>query len=83
VVERHRIENTLAARAFARALLQSPARRFTVNKIHADLRSRGLQVSKDTLHALLQHFRDAYLVFTAPVFSKSVRARATNPGRST
>ena len=79
MVERHRIENTLAARAFARALLQSPARRFTVNKIHADLRSRGLQVSKDTLHALLQHFRDAYLVFTVPIFSKSVRARATNP----
>jgi hypothetical protein len=79
VVERHRIENTLAARAFARALLQSPARRFTVNKIHADLRSRGLQVSKDTLHALLDHFQDAYLVFTAPVFSRSARARATNP----
>jgi len=79
VVERHRIENTLAARSFARALLQSPARRFTVNKIHADLRSRGLQVSKDTLHALLQHFQDAYLVFTVPIFSKSVRARATNP----
>lgn len=79
VVERHRVENTLAARAFARALLQAPARRFTVNKIHADLRSRGLQVSKDTLHALLQHFQDAYLVFTAPVFSRSVRVRATNP----
>ncbi len=79
VVERHRIENTLAARAFARALLQSPARRFTVNKIHSDLRSRGLQVSKDTLHALLQHFQDAYLVFAVPIFSRSVRARATNP----
>jgi hypothetical protein len=79
VVERHRIENALAARAFARALLQSPSRRFTVNKVHADLRSRGLQVSKDTLHALLQHFQDAYLAFAAPIFSRSARVRATNP----
>lgn len=79
VVERHRIENVTAARAFVRTLLQSTARRFTVNKVHADLRSRGLRVSKDLLHALLEHVQDAYLVFTAPVFSRSARARATNP----
>lgn len=79
VIERHRIENAVAARAFARLLLQSPARAFTVNKAHGDLRSRGLQVSKDSLHALLDHFQDAYLVFAIPVFRKSERARATNP----
>jgi hypothetical protein len=79
VIERHRIENAVAARAFARGLLQSPARPFTVNKAHADLRSRGLKVSKDTLHALLDHFQDAYLVFSVPVFRKSERAQATNP----
>jgi uncharacterized protein len=79
VIERHRIENALAARAFARVLLQSPARSFTVNKAHADLRSRGLKASKDTLHALLDHFQDAYLVFSVPVFRKSERAQATNP----
>lgn len=79
VIERHRIENAAAARAFARVLLQSSARSFTVNKAHADLRSRGLKVSKDTLHALLDHFQDAYLVFSIPVFRKSERARATNP----
>ncbi len=79
VIERHRIEDAVAARAFARGLLQSPARPFTVNKAHADLRSRGLKVSKDTLHALLDHFQDAYLVFSVPVFRKSERAQATNP----
>jgi hypothetical protein len=73
------VENAVAARAFARLLLQSPARAFTVNKAHADLRSRGLKVSKDTLHALLDHFQDAYLVFAIPVFRKSIRAQATNP----
>jgi uncharacterized protein len=79
IIERHRIENAVAARTFARVLLQSPARSFTVNKAHADLRSRGLKVSKDTLHGLLDHFQDAYLVFAVPVFKKSERAQATNP----
>jgi predicted AAA+ superfamily ATPase len=79
VIERHRVENATATRAFARLLLQSPARTFSVNKAHGDLRSRGLAVSKDLLHALLDHFQDAYLVFAIPVFKKSVRAQATNP----
>lgn len=79
VIERHRVENATAARAFARLLLQSPARAFSVNKTHGDLRSRGLAVSKDLLHALLDHFQDAYLVFAIPVFKKSLRAQATNP----
>lgn len=79
VVERHRVENATAARAFARLLLQSPAHSFSVNKAYGDLRSRGLAVSKDLLHALLDHFQDAYLVFAIPVFRKSLRAQATNP----
>jgi len=79
IIERHRVENATATRAFARLLLQAPAHAFSVNKAHGDLRSRGLAVSKDLLHALLDHFQDAYLVFAIPVFKKSVRAQATNP----
>src|SRR5690606_22190950 len=63
----------------ARILLQSPARTFSVNKAAADLRSRGMSVSRETLFALLDHFQDAYLVFAITVFKKSERARATNP----
>jgi uncharacterized protein len=79
VIERHRVENPTASRAFLRALLQSSGRSFSVNKVHGDLRSRGLQVSKDTLHALLDHFEDAFLVHTVPIFKRSERARASNP----
>ena len=79
VIERHGVENAVAARAFSRLLLQSTARRFSVNKVHGDLRSRGMSVSKDTLHALLAHFEDAYLVHTVPVFSPSERVVASNP----
>jgi predicted AAA+ superfamily ATPase len=79
VIERHGIENPTATRAFARALLQSPARAFSVHRMHRDLRSRGLAVSKDLLHALLDHFQDAYLVFAIPVFDRSLRVQASNP----
>lgn len=79
VVERHGITNVAAARAFARLLLQSAAQTFSVNKAYGDLKSRGLTVAKDTLHALLDHFQDAYLLFAVPVFHRSVRLQARNP----
>lgn len=79
IVERHSVTNVHAARAFARSLLQSSGRLFSVNKTYNDLKSRGTGVGKDLLHALLDHFADAFLVFTVPVFRKSLRARQTNP----
>lgn len=79
IIERHHVENAVAARAFSRLLLQSSGRRFSVNKVYQDLRSRGMRVSKDTLHALLAYFEDAYLVFTVPIFSTSERVVASNP----
>lgn len=79
VVERHGIANVAGTRAFARLLLQAAAQTLSVNKAYGDLKSRGLTIAKDTLHALLDHFQDAYLLFTAPIFSPSVRQQARNP----
>jgi hypothetical protein len=42
--------------------------------MHGDLRSRGLAVSKDLLHALLDHLQDAHLLFAIPVGSDQVTA---------
>ncbi len=79
VVERHAISNVHATRTFAKTLVQSTGRRISVNKIYNDFRSRGLSVSKDTLHALFDHFVDAYLISGVPIFSRSLRVRETNP----
>ncbi|MDO8881043.1 MAG: ATP-binding protein [Coriobacteriia bacterium] len=82
VIERHRVENAVATRAFSRLLLQSSGQRFSVNKAHKDLKSRGFQVSKDTMHSLLAYFEDAYLVYTVPIFSQSERVIASNPRKT-
>lgn len=79
VVERHRVANAQVARLFARTLLRTSGRTFSVNKVYRDFKSRGLAVSKDGLHALLAHFEDAFLAFAVPVFARSTRVRETNP----
>ena len=59
IVERHGIANVLALRAFVRQLLQHAPTLFSVSKVHADFRSRGIAVSKETLLAMLAHLEDA------------------------
>ncbi len=78
-VERHRLANVPAVRAFILTLVQSTGKRFSVNKTYRDLKSRGVEVGKDLLHAVLGHAADACLAFTVGVFSRSVRERAVRP----
>ncbi|MBI4862917.1 MAG: ATP-binding protein [Candidatus Riflebacteria bacterium] len=79
VVERHGVGNFQALRYLVRHLLDSCARPFSINKSCNDLKSQGLAVGKDTLHAYLAHLADAFLVFTVPIYRRSYRARLVNP----
>lgn len=79
VIERHGLTNTVALRHLVRHLLAAPGSAFSVHKFYNDLRSRGIAVAKDTLHAALDHLGDAFLIFTVPIRSRSERARMVNP----
>jgi hypothetical protein len=82
VIERHGMRNAHAVRYFALALLQSVGSPTSVNRITNDLKSRGIAVSKDTLHELLGHFVDAFLLFTIPIYNRSLRVREANPRKA-
>lgn len=79
VAERHGIANMVALRAFVRQIVRQPAQTFSVTKTHADFRSRGISVSKETLLAFLEHLEDAFLLFRLPVASRFERRRQVNP----
>lgn len=79
VIERHGIENITAAKVFTHTILQMTGKLFSVNKTYRHLKSQGLKISKDTLHALVNHLSDAYLVFLIPIFRQSPKARSINP----
>lgn len=79
LIERHQIANPVALRRFVQQLMNTPAGAFSVHKVHGDLRSQGLSVSKDSLYAWLDHVQDAYVFFAIPIHSHSERARQVNP----
>ena len=78
IIERHGVKNAHAVRFFVLSLLQSSGSLTSVNKLANNLKSRGIAVGKDTLYDLLEFFKDAFLLFTLPVFNRSLRVREAN-----
>lgn len=80
VVERNGITNLPLVRYLMRTLLASAGRSVSLHKLYNDLQSQGRKVGKDTLHAYLSHFEDAYLVFPVGLHDTAPR-RAENAPR--
>ena len=82
VIERHDISNTVALRWLQRHLLANPASSFSIQKFYDALRSQGIPVSRDTLHAFLGHLEDTFLIRTVYLHTASERKRMVNPRKA-
>jgi predicted AAA+ superfamily ATPase len=82
IIERHEISNPVALRWLQRHLLGNAAAPFSIQKFHNTLKSQGIPVSKDSLHAFLAHFEDAFLIRTTSIFTASERQRMVNPRKA-
>ncbi len=82
VVERHGVSQPVALRWMVRHLLGNAGGTFSVHKFHSDLRSQGIAVSKNTLHAFVAYLEDAFLIRTASIATESERRRMANPRKA-
>jgi uncharacterized protein len=79
IIERYQISNVSMMKYFIRFLLKNIAAPFSVNKFYRDITSQGYKVGKDTLYSYLSYLEDAFLIFTVPVFTESLRSKQTAP----
>ena len=82
VVERHRVGNVTGLRWLTRHLLGNAGGLFSVERFHAALRSQGIAIAKDTVHRLLAHLEDCFLVRLVSMESNSERQRMVNPRKA-
>lgn len=82
VMERHGVTNVAGLRWLVRHLLGNPAGAFSVEKFYAAQKSQGLSISKDTVHQLLSHLEDCFLVRTTWIEAASERRRMVNPRKA-
>lgn len=79
IVERHKISNTKLLKYFVTVLLKNTSTRFSVNKLYKDITSQGYKAAKDTLYNYLEYLEDAFLVYTVPILTESLRVLETTP----
>ncbi len=79
IVERHDISNIVLLKYFIGFLIKNTSSLFSINKFYKDIKSQGYIVGKDTLHSYLSYIEDAFLIFTVPIFSESLRHAHTTP----
>lgn len=79
IVERHNVSQPQALRWMVQQLLANAGGAFSINKFHADLKSRGMAISKETLHHFLGYLEDAFLLEGLTIATDSERRRQVNP----
>jgi hypothetical protein len=79
VIERYQISNISLMKYFINCLLKNVAAPFSINKFYNDIKSQGHKAGKDTLYSYLTYLEDAFLIFTVPIFTESLRHMQTTP----
>lgn len=79
IVERHKVSNIKLLKYFVSILLKNVSARFSVNKLYKDMTSQGYKAAKDTLYNYLAYLEDAFLIYTVPIFTESLRILETTP----
>jgi len=79
IIERYQITNIVLIRYMIKALLKQISSSFSVNKFYNDLKSQGFAVAKTTVHEYLGYIEDAYLAFSVPIYTESIRKSQVNP----
>ena len=82
VVERHGVTNVAGLRWLVRHLLGNAGASFSVEKFYAALKSQGFAISKDTVHQLLFHLEDCFLIRLVWMEASSERQRMVNPRKA-
>jgi len=79
IIERYKITNISLIEYMIKTLIRNVGCNFSANKFFNDLKSQSFAVGKMTIHDYLSHIEDAYLSFTVPLYSESLRKTQTNP----
>lgn len=79
VLERHEIHNPVALKAAIQVMIHNIARPFAINKLYRRLKEQGVAIAKESLYDYVDYIEDAYLAFSVPLYSFSIRKTQINP----
>lgn len=81
LAERFSVKNPTFLKYLLKYLLGNMANPISLTKVFNDLKSQGYAVSKNTVFDYVAHFEEAFVLFRANIWHRSLRAQALNPSK--
>ncbi|MDW8273939.1 MAG: ATP-binding protein [Chitinophagales bacterium] len=79
LVERYNIRELFPMRYLINHLFRNLSTLLSINKLHTDLKSQGIPISKTTLYDYIGYLKDCFAIYTVPMFSRSLKEQQRNP----
>jgi predicted AAA+ superfamily ATPase len=79
LIERYKIREVAPLRYLINYLFKNRSTLVSINRLHNDLKSQGISLSKSTLYDYMAYLQDCYAIQSAPMFSRSLKEQNRNP----
>jgi predicted AAA+ superfamily ATPase len=79
LIERYSVNNHYLLKYLVKYCMLNIGTLLSYNKLFNELKSRGLQISKNTLYNYIQYLEETYAVFSVPLYSRSYSEVSKNP----
>lgn len=81
LAERFSIRNPALLKYLLKYLVVNIAQPVSMNKVYNDLKSQGYALSKNTVYEYVSYLEEAFVLFRADIWHRSVRVQAVSPGK--
>lgn len=79
LIERYSIREVAPLRYLINYLFKNRSTLVSINRLHNDLKSQGISLSKSTLYDYMAYLQDCYAIQSVPMFSRSIKEQNRNP----
>lgn len=79
LIERYNIREVAPLRYLINYLIKNRSTLVSINRLHNDLKSQGVSLSKTTLYDYMAYLQDCYAIQSVPMYSQSIKEQNRNP----
>ncbi|MBF0363552.1 MAG: ATP-binding protein [Oligoflexia bacterium] len=79
IIDRYKVDHTVALGYTLKLLINQIANSYTINKITHKIKSMGISIDKEKISNYLSWSQDCYIFFSVPIFTESVSRQMANP----
>jgi predicted AAA+ superfamily ATPase len=79
IVERYQVSNLFFMKYLVKFLFSNTANLISINKIFNDMKSVGMNISRQTVYEYITYLEDTLTIFSVPLYTRNIREQNRNP----